>query len=179
MGEDRVLHIGTGGQTGIRLREALARGDADGATALVPALDEAHRVELLLGAALRDARDDHARARLYLRADDDGDWAALCAALCDGAPDRTLDILASAYVAARRVPERWRPGGLPLDRPVRVELPDVAVAAALVAGVGGLALLDAFADLPLHAPVSHYYRRGTLHALGHRPLLILAASGGP
>lgn len=177
MGAGSETDIGSGGQTGIRLRGALAVGDALGAAALVPALDDAHRVELLLGAALRDARDGHLRAARFLVVERDGDWGAFCALLCAGEPDRRYDALAAAYVAERRVPEAWRAAGRPLDRDVRAGLPDVAVADALVAGVGGDALLDAFADLPLHAAVAHYYRRGSIHALGNRPLLILAATG--
>jgi len=45
--------------------------------------------------------------------------------------------------------------------------------------VGGGSLLDALAHLPLHPPVAAYYRRGSLHALGVRPLLILAATARP
>lgn len=165
------------GQTGIRLREALAAGDWETAAALVPPLDEAHRIELLLGAALRDARDGFAAARAWLDAEDGrGDWRHVCRLLAAGEPDRTLDELAAAYVAEGRVPNEWRPRGRPLDRDVRMPFADVVVAAAYAEGVGGDALLDAFADLPLHAAVAHYYRRGTIHALGPRPLLILAAS---
>ena len=164
------------GQSGIRLREALVAGDVAAAVEVVPALDVPHRVELLLGAALRDARDGFAAARCYL----EGDWAALCARLADPAPDLRYDHAAAAYVAAGQAPSEWRADGLPLgDRDVRSGLPDFRVAAALRAGVGGLTLVDTFADLPLHPAVSHYYRIGSLHALGCRPLLILAMTAGP
>lgn len=173
------------GQTGIRLREALAAGDAVAAAAAVPALDEAHRIELLLGAALRDARDGHRAAGLWLAAEAGRvRWDALCAALCDGAPDHSLDELASAYVAAGRAPDRWRPDGSGVEEgtlaALRAPEADVAVAAALAAGVSGEALLDALLGVrpdPLAAAVAHYYRRGSIHALGPRPLLILAAAG--
>lgn len=163
------------GQHGIRFREALLAGDAATAAALVPTLDLPHRVELVLGAALRDARDDFAAARLAVAED----WPAVCARLADGAADLRYDTLAAAYVASRRAPDRWTPTGLPLDRDVRSGLPDVAVAAALLDGVSGAALLDAFADLPLYPAVARYYRVGTLWALGCRPLLLLAATAGP
>jgi hypothetical protein len=54
------------GQTGILLRRLLAEGQGEEAAALVPTLDEAHRIELLLGAALRDRREQFAGARLFL-----------------------------------------------------------------------------------------------------------------
>lgn len=172
---------GLPGQTGIRFREALARGDARVAASLALALDEAHLVELLLGEALRDARGAHAAAALWMAAEREGGgperWWPVCRLLCEGAPDRRLDELAAGYVAERRVPEGWSPGGRPLGADVRgAAFPDVAVAAALGAGVGGDALLECFADLPLHAAVARYYRVGMIHALGPRPLLILAAS---
>jgi hypothetical protein len=174
------------GQTGIRLREALVSGDARTAAALALTLDEPHRIELLLGAALRDARGDWAAARLWLAAETHGGaasaepdrWWPTCRLLAEPGPDHTLDQLAAAYVAEGRIPEHWRPEGRPLDRDVHVTYADVPVAAALLAGVSGLALLDAFADRPLHAAVAHYYRRGTIHALGARALVILAASVG-
>lgn len=163
------------GQTGIRLREALLAGDVATAARLVPALDTPHRLEVLLGAALRDARDDHAAAALYLAAERHGDWAPLLERLAQP-PDDRFDRLAVAYLVEGRVPDGWRAAGLPLigglSRPA-----DVAVAAAYAAGVAGLALVDAFRDRPLHAAVSHYYRVGTIHALGPRPMLILAAAG--
>lgn len=179
---------GLPGQTGIRLRAALAAGDARLAAALAPELDDAHRVEILLGAALRDARRGHAAAHLFLALDALDDrvagparWWPLCRLFVEGEPDRRLDDLAAAYVAERRAPDRWRPSGAPLAPDAAAAIrgapfPDVAVAAALAAGTAGDALLDAFADLPLHRPVAVYYRRGTLHALGARPLLILAAT---
>ncbi len=163
------------GQAGIRLRESLLRGDVDGALACLPELDPPHRVELLLGAAIRDGRDDFASAGCYLA----GDWPGLCARLAAPGADHRHDEVAAAYVATGRAPSAWSPTGLPLQGDVRGGLPDVRVAAALTAGVAGLALLDAFADLPLHAAVDHYYRVGSLHALGCRPLLILAMTGGP
>lgn len=163
------------GQVGIRFREAVLAGETAAALGCLPELDAAHHVELLLGAALRDARDDFAAAHLYLR----GDWPGLVARLITGPPDLSRDRLAAAYVAAGRAPARWQPEGRPLDRDVRQGFPDVHVAAALQAGVGGWALLAAFTDLPLHPAVDHYYRVGTLHALGCRPLLVLASTAAP
>ncbi|MDP2308930.1 MAG: hypothetical protein Q8P18_23105 [Pseudomonadota bacterium] len=170
------------GQTGIRMREALAGGDAPTAASLALALDEPHRIELLLGAALRDARGGWAAARLWLEAEAGGEgpdrWLPVCRLLAAPGADHALDQLAAAYVAEGRIPEVWPARGRPLDRNVRVPLADVAVAEALMAGVSGPALLDAFADLPLYPAVAYYYRRGTIHALGARPLVILAASAG-
>lgn len=166
------------GQMGIEWREAWLARDVPRMAALAPSLDLAHRVELLLGEALRDARDGFRRALAWFEVRDD-DWGPFCRLLAEGEPDRRWDVLAAAYVAARRAPERWTATGRPLDRDVRgAPLPDVAVAAALLDGVAGEALLDAFADLPLHRAVSAYYRVGTLHALGCRPLLTLAAVAG-
>lgn len=183
-----VPATGLSGQTGIRMREALAAGDARTAASLALTLDQAHHIELLLGAALRDSRDGWAAARLYMAATgggaapppsvDTARWWPTCRLLAEPDADHTLDQLASAYVAEGRAPEHWRPEGRPLDRDVRVPYADVVAAAALTDGVSGLALLDAFRDLPLHPAVAHYYRRGTIHALGVRALLILAASGG-
>jgi hypothetical protein len=163
------------GQTGIRLREALVAGDVAAALVAIPHLDEAHRVEILLGAALRDAREGHRSAALFLEATASGDWPPLVERLVEP-PDDRLDRLAVAYLVEGRVPERWRPDGLPLGGALRGPEADVAVAEAYASGVAGLALVDFFADLPLHAAVSHYYRVGSIHALGPRPLLILAAS---
>lgn len=171
---------GLAGQTGIRLRDALAAGDAPLAAVLATGLDEAHRIELLLGAALRDARGGHAAAQLWLAADaspargePDPRWWPVCRLLAEPGADHTLDLLASAYVAERRAPDRWTPAG---STELPAALDDLTVADALVRGVSGLALLAALADRPLHAAVSCYYRRGTIHALGPRPLLVLAAT---
>ena len=172
------------GQTGIRLREALACGDWRAAAAEVPSLDEAHRVEILLGAALRDARGDWAAARAWLAAEaGHADWSEICRALAEGTPDHALDELASAWVAAGRAPDRWLPTGAPVGEGTRAALvaaeADIVVAAALAAGVSGAALLEALVVArpgPLADAVAHYYRRGTIHALGVRPLLVLAAS---
>jgi hypothetical protein len=157
------------GQAGIGVREALARGDWRAAAEGVGALDEAHHIEILLGAALRDARDGHLRARRYLV---ETDWAAFCRLLVEGEPDRSLDDLAAAYVAERRVPDVWRPGGAPLAEPVA---DDLDAARLYAAGVSGDAIVDAFAHKPLYPAVAHYYRRGTIRAMGARPMLILAA----
>lgn len=151
------------GQSGIRLREALVRGDVAGALAEVPALDEAHRIELLLGAALRDDRDEGVDRYLG------GDWEGLCIFLA-GEGRHAADLRAASLVAARRAPDRWQPNG----RDWTGELDMETAAAALLAGFGGLSLLDALRDRPRWTPVSAYYRLGTIHALGCRPLMTLA-----
>jgi hypothetical protein len=103
----------------------------------------------------------------------------VCRRLATGLPDTRLDDLAAGYVAERRVPEGWRAGGRAVATDVRAaRYPDLVVAREYAGGASGLALLDAFADLPLYPAVNWYYRRGTIHAMGPRPLLILAASGG-
>ena len=171
---------GRAGQTGIRLREALAAGDAPLAAMLAHGLDEAHTIELLLGAALRDARGGHAAARLWLAADacpplpdPDPRWWPACRLLAEPGADHSLDQLATAYIAERRAPDRWTAHG---TADVPATLDDLTVADALMRGVAGLALLDALQDRPLYPAVSCYYRRGTIHALGPRPLLLLAAT---
>lgn len=170
--------VSTWGQTGISLREALVAGDALRAAAEVASLDEPHRVELLLGAALRDGRDGFASAALFLdleRAPASADWALLTARLAAPDVDPSLDEHAAALVAARRAPDRYRPEGTSLPRGFSVSVD--AVAAALLGGVAGEAILDAFAPSPLTDAVRHYYRRGSLWALGVRPLLVRALVG--
>lgn len=173
------------GQAGIALREALAAGDAAGVLAGIPALDEAHRVELLLGAALRDARGDHRAAHLFVAAEQEGGgarWGELARALAEAGAERRLDTIAASWVASGRVPERWRAEGRGLsDREIaRLAEGDEAdaVAAELIAdGAGGWSLLGAMRGRLLHGPVEWYYRRGTIHALGWRPALVLAMTG--
>lgn len=175
------------GQHGIRFREALTDGDAAVAISLLPELDSAHRVELILGAALRDGRDDFAAARILVSAFDHPEDETACSAafakaiplLARPNPDRTLDTLAAAYVAERRVPDVWRPGGgaLTLGKSVirKLEHPDVEVARMYNEGVGGKRLMDVFVSSNLFMAVALYYGRGSIHALGPRPLLILSA----
>lgn len=151
------------GQAGIRFRDALLAGDLDRMRLYAAMLDEAHQIELILGAALRDGRDDFAAARAYARGED------ILSKLV-GEPDTTLDDEAGAWIAAGRIDDRWRRTGQPLDGPVET-VDDVV--AAWARGVDGLVLVDAFATHPLHAAVSGYYRRGSIHALGPRPLLVL------
>ncbi len=164
------------GQTGILLRRLLAEGRGEEAAALVPTLDNAHRIELLLGAALRDGRENFAGAHLYMACENGAaPWEALCRWLGQPA-DHHLDDLAAAYIAEGRAPEKWLPEGLPLQSSPRLApFPDVATAAQLQAGVAGLLLLDTFWNVSLYRAVSLYYRRGIIHALGPRPLLSLAA----
>ena len=170
------------GQHGIRFREALADGHGALAVRLLPELDEAHRIELVLGEALRDGRDGFGAARRF--ADVDGRGPVVEAIVLDLArpgADRAPDELAAAYVAARRVPDRWLGAGRAVTRAEAAELRaegqlDVAVARLLGQGAGGLALLQCLADRPLFSAVNMYYRWGTIHALGPRPLLVLAAT---
>lgn len=159
------------GQAGIRFRSALVVRDVGAALDALPALDVPHRVEFALGAAIRDQRDDHAGVRHYLR----GDMTALVRFLCEPA-DHSLDALAAAYVARRRAPVEWRASGLPLGGALPSTETDIAVARLLSAGISGEELLAALSHKPLYEGISHYYRVGTIHALGVRPLLILAAS---
>jgi hypothetical protein len=164
------------GQTGILLRRLLAEGRGEEAAALVPRLDPAHRIELLLGAALRDRRENFRGAALYLACEDGAvPWEELCIWLGQPA-DYSLDELAASYIAEGRAPEKWLPTGLPpSSSPRALPFPDLSVAAQLQAGVSGLDLLDTFSDVSLYPAVSHYYRKGSIFALGPRPLLSLAA----
>ncbi len=159
------------GQAGIRLRIALACGDVERALSELDALDDAHHVEILLGAAIRDERERHGGVGYYLRRE----WAELVTFLC-GTPSLTLDHLAAAYVASRRAPVDWCPHGRVLTERLPEIEADVSVARWLADGVSGASILDALAGKPLHAGVAYYYHVGTIHALGVRPLLILAAS---
>ena len=155
------------GQAGIRFRMALLDGDVAAMEAALPDLDDAHRIELVLGGALRDAREGHAAAHAYAR----GHVVEACRRLV-GIPDHSLDDRAAALVAARMAPERWQPRG---TAAVAVKSMEDA-AAALSSGVGGEALLEAMSQRALHGPVSYYYRIGTIHALGVRPLLVLVGA---
>ncbi len=158
--------IDRSGQAAIAVRHALAAGDAVAALAGLPGLDPPHRIEVLLGAAIRDCAEDHAAVRAWLASD--MPW--LCACLARR-PDTRLDDAAVGLIVRRRAPEHWRAAG----PDAAVATPD-EVAAALLAGAGGLKLLARFGDRLLHPAVLEYYREGTIHALGVRPLLILAGS---
>ena len=98
------------GQAAIRLRHALAIGDAAGAHALIPELDDDHRIEVLLGAALRDGRDNFAAARAWRATVEAQDWLPLCHALATEG-DNGVDDAAAAWVAAGRLPEGFNAGG--------------------------------------------------------------------
>lgn len=186
---------------GIVFRTALLRGDAAAAARAAVELDVPHRIELLLGAALRDARDDFGAAGMYLSAAGPASeaglgesaeeagrrWSPLTSRLVDPGVDHHLDALAAGYIAGRRAPDRWQPEGVLPEafRVLRVpgwwrgvDFPEVIVAAALAGGAGGRAVLDTFSDAAPYAAVDHYYRVGTIHALGPRPLLALAAWAG-
>ena len=165
------------GQAAIRLRHALANGEAEGAHAMIPELDDDHRIEVLLGAALRDGRFDFAAARGWASAALTEDWLPMCRALAT-AGDSTADDAAAAWVAAGRLPEGFNSGGRSVTREELAALqataqPDRQVVALIIAGVALEALLGAFAQHRLHSSVSAYYA-GRIRALGWRPLLLLA-----
>ncbi len=166
------------GQAAIRVREALAAGEGEQAFEALPGLDRAHQIEILLGAALRDRRAGFAAVRAWYA----GNLIKLCSILAVK-PDTALDDAAVSLVVARRVDERWVPDGKPLPEARRFEgtslVPGTAIydaAAAVADGVGGLAILARLTDRYLYRAVQQYYVEGTIHALGVRPLLILAAS---
>ncbi|MSP54307.1 MAG: hypothetical protein EXR69_01670 [Myxococcales bacterium] len=156
------------GQAAIAVRQALADGNGDLAFAHVAGLDLAHRIEVLLGAAIRDRRDDFAAVRAWYA----GDLRAMCVLLAVP-PDTALDDAAVGLIVAGRVEERWRPHGSPVGDGRGAW---AGVAAAVADGVGGLALVACLRDRLIHRAVLQYYVEGTIHALGVRPLLILAAS---
>lgn len=171
------LAIDRSGQAAIAVREALACGDAASALVGVPHLDDAHRIEILLGAAIRDCTDDHAAVRAWLAGDMPGLFERL-----SWPPDTRYDDVAVGLIVRHRVREAWRPIG---DARAVVARPGSAcprvstlddVVAALAAGAGGLDLVAQLQDRLLHPAVLEYYRDGTIHALGVRPLLILAGT---
>ena len=166
------------GQTGIRLRDAMVAQDVAGMLAQIPTLDRPHRLELLLGACFRDGRQDFAAAHLFVALEQQPfpDWAPLCQRLCLPDPDRSWDDLAAAYIATRQAPDRWQPEGGPLlADPLLHPFPDRSVADQLCQGVSGLALLVALQKVALYPAVALYYQPEGIHAMGPRPLLILAA----
>jgi hypothetical protein len=96
----------------------------------------------------------------------------LCRRLAEPA-STDLDDHAIRFVLRRIAPERWCREGL--DAPLHLESRE-DVAAALASGCGGGAVLERMKHRALYHAVSDYYRLGSIHALGVRPLLILAAS---
>lgn len=166
------------GQAAIAVRQALGDGEGEQAFGHVASLDPAHRIEVLLGAAIRDRRGGFAAVRAWYARD----LLRLCSILAVK-PDSALDDAAVGLIVSGRVEERWRPHGAPLGEHRGLEgtslVPGAAlygVAAAVAGGVGGLELLARLQDRFLHRAVHQYYVEGTIHALGVRPLLILAAS---
>lgn len=172
------------GQSAIRLRRALAHGDADAASVLLPELDADHRIEILLGAALRDGRGEFAAAKLYAEAagasaTDPPAWHRVCIALATPG-DTAADDIAAAWVASGRVPDTVRDRGRALTAVERTSLadaPEAALVACIGAGVGLEALLAEFADHPLFPAVNAYYQGG-IRAMGWRPLLLLGIVPG-
>ncbi len=168
------------GQAAIQLREALRRGDPEGAATFVGLLDEAHGIEILGGGALRHGADGFAAVGAWRRAmrhpADPAGWRTLCAALA--APSvSTHDERAAGWVASGLVPETVPVHGPPLPASVLAELrgplAEEALVRALQNGASVAAVRAAFADHPLAPGVEAYYR-GTICALGPRPLLYLS-----
>lgn len=155
---------GAFGQAGIAVRVALLAGDAAGAADAARELDPDHAVEILLGGLIR--RGDVSGVSAWLA----GDAAGVCARLARPQPT-PLDDAAVGYVVRRLAPEVWRAEG-----PGAVVTDMASVARALRHGCGGRALLDALRGRALHDGVRAYYEAGRIHALGVRPLLILAGS---
>ncbi len=153
------------GQAGIAVRNALTRGDAEAAARAVHFLDDAHRVELLLGAVIR--RADLVGAEHWAS----GELDLLCRRLAVPAATH-LDDLAISFVLRRIAPERWSGEGR--DEPLSLNtMEDVAVA--LKNGFGGKSILQQMMHRCMYRAVSDYYALGSIHALGVRPLLILVA----
>ena len=157
----------TSGQAAISVRHALLAGDMSLALAQVSLLDEAHRIEILLGAAIRDDKEDFAAIRAW----GVGDTSGLCHVLARP-PVTDLDDGALRYIVTRVVSERWTPNGLPSPKVSTMG----EAATALSNGASGLSLLHQLHDRLHYPAVRAYYTEGTIHALGCRPLLILAAS---
>ncbi len=159
------------GPFAIHLRDALSAGDPDRAADLVCRLDPAHRIEVLLGAALRDGRDRFRSATLYLEASARPAaaeaWRPLCARLA-GKVDPTWDEVAAGWVVRHRLGD-VRDHGMGAG-------PSSATPEAWVAAIRGGAGLDELLPRaryhPLHPAVSAYYR-GKIRAMGWRPALLM------
>jgi hypothetical protein len=157
-------------QAGIRFRSCLVAGDMEGAQQAVKELDQPHLVELLLGAALLDGRGDFEVARRWVEIEENGgDFSELCSLLL-GEPDTRLSDQAAGWVVQFRLGESWVPEG----RAPTGEQDLEGLIRQLKEGAGGLALLEFFKNSPLYKPIYAYYRLGSIHALGFRPLLLLA-----
>ena len=163
------------GQTAIRLRRALAEGRGADAAGLLPGLDEDHVVEILLGAALRDAREGFASARFFVALAgtplDAPGWQLLCEGLAT-AGDTGPDDLAAAWVASGQVPDDIGPAAATFGEafgPGR----EATLVARIARGDPLGTLLAEYATHPLFPAVEAYYRGG-IRAMGWRPLLILA-----
>ena len=168
------------GQAAIHLREALWRGDVDAACAQVGLLDEAHRVEILLGGALRRAADGFAAVGSWRRASrqpaDSAAWRALCVALAAPATS-PHDERAAGWVASGLAPETVPLQGPPLAPPRTAAFSgpgaEQALLEALRAGFSVEAMLACWPAHPLLPGVRDYYAGG-ICALGPRALLYLA-----
>jgi len=159
------------GQFAIHLRDALSAGDPDRAAALVCHLDQAHRIEVLLGAALRDGRDRFRAASMYLEASarpvTAEAWLPLCVRLA-GPVNPTWDEIAAGWVVRHRLGEPRDHGSGPGPTSATPE----AWVAAIRAGAGLDELLARSRHHLLCPAVSAYYR-GKIRAMGWRPALLL------
>ncbi|MEN9786084.1 MAG: hypothetical protein RLZZ299_1348 [Pseudomonadota bacterium] len=171
------------GAAAVRARTALLAGDVDGVLAELSAMDAAHHVEVLLGAALRDARDGFgglprwwaARARPW----DDPAWRDLVAWLVAAEPDDSLDVLAAGVTLGGAAGAlRGRPEAPPREIPAME-----AALRWLEAGGDVGAWLGCFGEDPHARAVIDYLEPEAgatrIRAQGVRPLLVLAALRGP
>ena len=142
---------------------------------MLPGLDADHVVEILLGAALRDARGHFAAAQHFIALAgtplDDPGWRKLCDVLAT--PGETgPDDFAAAWVAAGRVPDVIGSAS-PAAGPPFNEGREATLVARIAGGAPLSELLDEYSAHPLFRAVEAYYRGG-IRAMGWRPLLILA-----
>lgn len=168
------------GQAAIRLREALLVGDLDTALAQLVEVDGPHRVEVLLGGALRHGAAGFAAVGAWRLAAthsyEHPAWRTLCARLASPSSSGH-DEWAAAWVASGLAPEGVPRGGqtVPPATARRFAGPD-AEAALLDALRGGSGVSDVLTVWPAHPllePVRAYYG-AAIGALGPRPLLYLA-----
>lgn len=168
------------GQAAIRLREALRQGDLDLAHGEIEGLDLPHRVEILLGGALRHEADGFAAVGAWRAAQahpvGHPTWRELCARLAAPATS-AHDQRAAGWIASGLVPQALpHPGRAdPPDMATRLAGPEAesALVEALGAGAGAGALLAVWPEHPL-LPAVREYVASAIGALGPRPLLYLA-----